>query len=94
MTPVEQRTERARQQVTASTGTPPTGIEPDKPLPPPPQPRPPAPQRRRRKRQPLTFAQVLLAVFLGTLLAQAAWFLFWLLAYGSGWMAFLLNLAG
>ena len=85
MTPEEQRTERARQQVTASTSTPPTGIEPPRPasatqapyaagdLPP---------------RQPLTGVQIFFAVFFGVLMASVVWSLLRRIFWEAGWGLF------
>ncbi len=77
MTPEQQRLERARQQITSSTSSPPTGIGPGVP-------RNPGSPQRESPRQPLSAIQMFFAVFFAVLLASMVWSLLVRLSWELG----------
>ena len=79
MTPEQERLARAREQVAASTGSPPTGIAPNKP--PPPRPSKRNTRRQEEAQQPTRvlfrfYFAALLGAFIGSLILLAVW-AFW-----------------
>ena len=86
MTPEQHRLERARQQVASSTGSPPTGIDPEDPKERPGRSRP----LQEKVGRSLTGMQIFLAVFFGVLLGQIFWSLIRRVTLELGWTGLLL----